>query len=534
MTSSVRTSESDPVGDRERRSDRAAIAVGATAGAVLVAVLAAPRLGAAPLWLDEAYSLGVTNQFFEGVRRSGGTMVSYYALLWGWTRVGDSPGWIRLLSTLLAMVAMVPVAAVGRRIGGRRLAVLAPLLLAGASMFQYAATEARAYSLEIIIVTSCWYLLIRAVDPDSDTTAAKRCWTGLAILAPIGVLTHGLFVLFVGAMIVAALLGPGPVRSLRAMVPMFVTTAITTGILGLLGIADVGSWIEPTRFVVVKHAINNYLGGYGIRWLVTIAAFLGLTVWIVVNRVRSLVARRGGDEGSPHLGEPEQQRQVWLATVPVVWMTVPPVLLIGVSVVSPRFVDRYVVAITPAVALVIGLGVCRAVDWATRRIRLGGGVATVVVGLIGVGLVAGWVHHGQVELNHRRTAGWDVIARTVADRARPGDAIAFYSDQSRPPFEAAWARIPHRVVPEVVTMPRPLGEVRRYDDLVDTYEEAQRRIETFDRVWTITISDREINAVYYELGGVLPEKYRVVDSWPVDVLTGDATLRLYVRDGADD
>lgn len=508
-------------GPRGRRGDRMAVAVGAFVGAAVTFVLAVPRLGDAPLWLDEAYSLGVTNQFLEGVRGSGGTMVGYYAVLWGWTRLGDSPAWLRLLSTLFAMAAMVPLAFVARRIGGRRLAVLAPPLLAGAFMFQNVALEARAYTLEIVLVVVCWGLVIGLVQDDLDPVRRRRRIVALAVLGPIGVTVHGLFVLFVAAMAAAVLVGPRPRSHLRDLIPMLATTALATGGLAMLGLTHVGNWIAPTTGEELRATFEAYTGGTGVVHLVSVAAIVGMILWALAAGA----ARRGDPPGRP-----AARRKVWLVAVPVLWLVIPPALLIALSEIRPRFVDRYLVAVTPAVALLVGLGLIRAVDWAVRRLRAPAVAGPVALVLLGATLATGWAAVGQTGMNDQPVAEWDDLVATVSDRLEPGDGLLLYSDWSRPPFEAAWSRGGRVGELDLVNMDRPLGHPRRYDDVLRLDDDVAHRIEAHDRIWTVSIRNDELAAAVYELSGPLPDGYRIADTWDYDMLTGPATLRLYVRD----
>lgn len=529
--SAVASGENDEGG---RRGDRLAVAIGAVAGAVLVGVLAIPRLGADSLWLDEAYSLGVTNQFAYGVKRSGGTMVLYYALLWAWSQISESPAWLRLLSTLFAMGTMVPLALIGRRIGGRRVAVMAPLLLAGAYLFQAAAIEARTYTLEILAVTVCWYLLIRAVEADTDTPEAKRWWVALTLIAPWGVFMHGLFVLFLAAMVLAVLLGPKPRAGLNRMLPLLGATGVLLGLLALLGVAAVGDWVEGTRFRYVKFTMYQYLGGYVWVRTVSVLAFIGLIAWVVTRRHRWSRATPATDADAEPVARSDGDRvrlDTWLATVPLLWFLAPPILLIVISFVRPEFVDRYFVAVAPAAALTVALGLAKAVDWIAHRLNLklrAAGGLFMVAGLV---LTAGWSAAGQENLDNRTVAHWDDIAALVADNVRPGDAILLYGDLSRPPFEAAWARVPHEVVPHVLNTPRQLGQVQRFDVYYPGDAAAHRRVLDHDRVWAVNVGRSELPAAFYELKGPLPHDYHVAEEWHFPGRRAAIIIRLYERNG---
>ena len=58
-------------------------------------------------WMDEACSIAATVQLRTVLRATSGTMATYYVLLSGWIRISDALWWIRLLSVISALVAMV-------------------------------------------------------------------------------------------------------------------------------------------------------------------------------------------------------------------------------------------------------------------------------------------------------------------------------------------------------------------------------------------------------------------------------------------
>ena len=146
-----------------------------------------------PLWLDEAFSLGAADEFVRTVRSTGATMAIYYLLLVPWVKTSSAAG-VRLPSMLFALATLPVVALLGRRVGGRRLAVVAPPLLALVYLFGLKAAEACApVPLETLLVTIGWYAVVRVLDLGVEATARLRWWCLLALLAFIGPFAHGLF-----------------------------------------------------------------------------------------------------------------------------------------------------------------------------------------------------------------------------------------------------------------------------------------------------------------------------------------------------
>ncbi|MCB0971021.1 MAG: glycosyltransferase family 39 protein, partial [Acidimicrobiales bacterium] len=174
---------------------RAPLAPLAVLGAVAVlSALALAGLGRRSLWLDEAISVGATEQLVRTWRDTGGTMAAYYALLTPWSWVSVDRWWLRLLSLLLAAAALVVVHAVARRLVSARGAAAATLATAASWLVVRYAQEARAYALVLLVCSASWWALVRAVDAPTDDARA-HWWRRYAVLVVLAPLAHGLAVL---------------------------------------------------------------------------------------------------------------------------------------------------------------------------------------------------------------------------------------------------------------------------------------------------------------------------------------------------
>ncbi len=504
------------IGSGRWGNHRATLA-GSLVGVAVLGVLAVPRLGATPLWLDEAYTLGVVNQFAYGVKSTGGTMVAYYAPLWVWAHVSESTVWLRTLSLVFAAAVMPVVALIGKRVGGTRLAVLAPPLLAASFMFQTLAVQLRAYSLEILILSVSFYALIRAVQQGTDTPGAHRWWVLLTLVAPWGVFAHGLFPIHLAAIGVAALLSPKPRQAVVRLLPMLGASAVMVALLFWLGISSVGAWVQPTTLEGLKYVTFRYLGLDHVLQAVSIGATV-IVVWAAVQARRR--TRRGTDE---------ERSAAWVLCLPFIWAVVPSVSLLATSVVRPEFVDRYLAGIAPGVALLIGLGLCRGFDWLATRTKGGQRVATGGVGVAGVIIVLGFALVGVHQVRREPHSNWDQVASVVARKARSGDGMLLYSDLSRPTFERQWSLLPHGAVPRLVNQPRQLGAVKRVDRLDPLDYSHRRRLLAFRRVWTVTVADGGGQAEFYQDTPPLTTNYRVARTWHFQGMYWPITLRLYER-----
>ncbi len=170
---------------------------------------------------------------------------------------------------------------------------------------------------------------------------------------------------------------------------------------------------QVIRILLLDHS-RGVLPTVPALWLVPLffLALAGLVVGLV-----ELSAPVGG-AGDPLLPVPGWVRWAILVT----WLVLPVLLLHGVSLVKPLFVDRYVIWIGPAAAMLMALGV-----EAVRR-NAGRSGALLAGGLVGLVLVLWlWV-------------GWQQIRVPLKTQLR--DAVTYVA-RHREPGELLILQIPH-------------------------------------------------------------------------------------------
>jgi mannosyltransferase len=427
-------------------------------GLVVGLVGALVGLGRLSLWLDESLSLGATNQLAETLEGTGGTMAAYYAVLTPWAAVSEAVWWLRLPSTLFALASLLPLAAVARRIGGDVLAVRACAFAGGAVAFTRYAQEARSYALVMLLTATAVWAVVRAVE--AGPGADRRWWRLSTLLGLALVLSHGLALLMVAAIAAALVIGPDRQRTLRGYAPTVLAAAVMVALLWSSGADEVGAWVPP-------------IDGGQLRALVTTYAS---PAWWAAVPLLALVA--GGAVVALRRDGTDHER--WLARLPVVWAVVPTVGLVALSLVRPSLLDRYLIGIVPAVALLLA-GATVALDGRLGgRARIVGPAAVAVAALLVV---------GQVDVHQRTGDDWRAAAEVVAADARTGDALVFPRRYHRTPFEAGWQEVSDpAAAPDPLDVPRPLGTVRRHDEPVPV-EAVETALADRDRVWVVTASE---------------------------------------------
>jgi mannosyltransferase len=401
------------------------------------------------LWLDEALTVDIARlplHSLHAALRQDGAPPLYYVLLHFWMKVfGSSNLGVRSLSGVIS-VATLPVAwLAGRRFGGRSFAWMVLLLVASAPFAIYYGTEARMYSL-VMLLTACGYLAldraVRAPRPGNLVATAvvsalllyTQYWA-VYLLATIGVwllwqgwskradparrrgAQRSFLAVFVGAL---------------AFVPWVPTFIYQSGHTGT-------PWAAPANFAATINAVTGFTDnqatlsaagsnqGRLLAVLYLLLAFLGLfgaarDRWHVVLDIRTR------PRGRP------------VAFVVVVTLGV---AIAGGLIAGSGFSDRYAAVVFIPLMLLVALGLTTLAEPRVRAIVL------LVAAVCGLAV-------GVQNVNTQRTQATSVAAVLAAD-GRPGDIVAYCPDQVGPavyrltgPSRYTQITFPHRTVPDLI------------------------------------------------------------------------------------
>lgn len=386
-----------------RTFDVAAVTVVAATGLVLRV------LQRSPLWLDEALSANIAALplgDIPGALKRDGHPPLYYVLLHGWQDVvGDGDVAVRLLSAVvgLALVPLVWVAA--RRLGGRRAAWAAVLLVALNPFVLRYATEARMYELVMVLALAAWLVGDDALRrPGIGRLAALAALTGALLW------THywGIWLTAaagIGALVLAVVAHrrarPGDRRA-----ALRVAAALVAGTLTFLPwvpnllyqSAHTGTpWAQPSVPTEVVAVSVLDLGGGTLGEAVVLAMVLVVLVGL------GLFGRAGPGrlvELDLHT-RPEARRVAWLVGGTMVVATV---VAYGAQA---AYASRYFAVVVPLVLVLAGLGAG----------RIDGPVAFRVV--LGIALFLGAVAGVRAAVSDPRTQAGE-IARAIEERGAVG------------------------------------------------------------------------------------------------------------------
>jgi mannosyltransferase len=487
-----RTEDEEPEADG--RAGRTCLDLLAPAAAAMVMVaLALPRLGRRPLWLDEALTVGATQELVTTWRGTGGTMGLYYLLMWPVAHVSTDRAWLRAPSLLFAVATLMVVHEIGRRLGGRLTAACA----AGAFALMWApgrhAVEARSYTMAMFLVALAWLGLVGAVQAGRPTGEGRRWWRLFTVAMLLAPLAHGLSAVhFVTHVALLGVLSDRR-RWWRACTPIAVGLAVEGAVLFGLGAGEVASWVPPLGGRQVVSILRLLVGRDPLLYVV--GAFAVVTGVVLVREARD------------HLRE-GRAAEAWQALVPVVWTLGAPLIIVAVSVARPYAEPRYAIGALPGVALLLASGLSR-----LRLHTRGPVVVSVAAAALGVLFLT-----DQPRIASHEPEDWPSLVARITAGGHDGDLL-LTPMLVRPPFDYAWSEPPTRGRdrPELVPLSPtdPVGEVRRFYDLAASRQsDALLAAEPGTTVWVVDRDIRRLdNLDRLVTSSVVAERYRIGDRW---------------------
>jgi mannosyltransferase len=477
----------------------------AAAVSVIVALGVALRVQSpSALWLDEAISVSISGLPLgevEDALRHDGSPPLYAFLLWGWERVaGDTPTAVRLLSVLFGVAALPVAAWAGARLAGRVGGVAALLLFATSPFAVAYSSEARMYSLVILLVL-CGFLAL-----DSylrDPRAARGVL--LAVLSAALALTH-YWSLFLLAVVAVGLLVRAR-RTRNAADARAVGWMAAGGLLFLpwlptflFQLAHTGTpWGVPAGFAAVLTTVSYWSGGIGAT-----ARTLAVLLLLLAGVGASATAASGSRLELDLRGRPPGRA---LAIVFVGTLVL--ALAVG-RITGAAFAPRYTSVALPIFLLLAALGITRL----PRRLGTAVLAVAVVTGMAGA-------------LPHAFSAGKTqapVAAEALKSQALPGDFVVYCPDQLGP---ATSRLLPGSLHQEVY----PTGGSPTRVDWVD-YEERNSRADPVafakdvstraggGAVWLVSSFGYR---TYEGQCEALVEALTALRGQPLDLVTGDSS-----------
>ncbi len=466
-------------------------------------------------WRDEAATVAAVHRPLGALVQMLGNVDAvhgaYYLLIWPVAQLCGTGEQILRLPSLVAMaVAAGLITAIGRRLVSPAAGVTAGLIFAVAPTVTEYGQMARSYALVTMMAAIASYALVRALE--DDTSGVRWIWYAVS-LAVLGALNIFALLLIPAHGITMDLRyrGRHPDGRRTAAFRRWLLAAGTGLVLNVPLIitasgqrAQIG-WL-PAPSVVDAGNVLDQLGPP--RMTIAIGAVLLAGGAMAVRRRLGMAGRPGS--GSP---QPASQR----CTVPILclpWLTVPPVLLLLASFISPVYTQRYIIFCVPAAALLTAVAIGQLARMpGPRLLRLAApAVAIAAIAVLGI----------SAQIQYRQPWGHvDDIREAdliISATARPGDGV-MYGLPSFLPISAAYpdglGRLPNIQVKESAIPSGTLAGTTVGRDVL------RQRISRLKRLWVIQVSG------FTPDGKVLAGLHlRLSRTWQIS----DLWLQLYVRD----
>jgi mannosyltransferase len=408
--------------------------LGVAAELVLGGLLGSLFLGTHSLFLDESVSATLAtapwHRFVNVVSHREANMVLYYLLLRGWVVLGHSEIALRSLSVVLAGGALWVVIMLARTLFGRRVALLAGLLLAVNPLYVQFAQDVRGYALALLLVSGSCLLFVRVIRQQDPSP--RLGWTAYTVVTALAAYSNFWAALVPLAQVLSLAFLPAgriPWRRLVASVAALVVLLVPLGLLIQATDSAGVNWAAGSAaghlFTHIRQSVPHALLD-----VLVLAAVAAVVVAVVVARRR------------PAVGAVFARQ--WPLLFTACWLIVPVAAVVLLSLVDkPLLVVRYLMVSLPPVLLLVAVLIDRVSALARRgATALAGILLVVVIALSALG-VAQWYSTGGPQ-DFRSAVTY------VSDRAHPGDGVLVFAPYERLPVEwyvAGWPAARHSLHP---------------------------------------------------------------------------------------
>jgi mannosyltransferase len=447
---------------QETASGRTRLTVAACTGLALA--LGFAHLQRRSFWQDEAFTWSTVDRGFPAllgvVARHEGYQILHSFIEWPTNRISSTVDSLRTPSVLAFAAAVPAVWIAGRRLFDERTGVVAAVLFVLNGFALEYAQEARGYMLATALCAYSGALLATYV-------LAPRRWSRWAwiVCSALTIYAHGFAALGIAAQVAALWFLPADRRrELHWIRDGFLIALLASPAI----VAPIGQISNGEIGFISKPGVNELRG---LVWSMagrTVSAVPIIGLGVVI----ALVAAANVARKSIHSVD------AFRFALPILWMIVPPFVLMSVSYVHPIWLERYALWSVVAVVILAAYGLMRL---AGDRPVVTAVVLVVAVALSSRGVVK-WYGEPPNQDYHSAMA-------ELAPRLRAGDAVVFSPDEVRLPSEFYLRTMTdlHRLVP--VFPAQTWGRFKTGDEHVDPVDQTviERIIaRAYPRLWVVS------------------------------------------------
>ena len=430
--------------------------------ASLAAALRFHSLAVKSFWFDEGVSVAIARldwyNFARILWRREANMSLYYFLLHFWLQFGGSEFFVRAFSVLFAIASVPAIYLLGRRLADSRVGLIAAALLAVNAYHVQYSQEARSYSLMVLLcLLSSLYFLKCLTEPSRRNRAAYVLSSALAVYSQffsgLLVIAQWVSLSFLDGEQLQVRARRNDWRSIALLVSPIAAFIATTGTGPL-------RWVQRPSlndlWIFAQHLTGN--GGPLLLFAYAAACLTAL---------------------HPLLRDRRAWRvpwESWRYRFLLLWLLLPILLTLGLSLVKPLFVPRYFIFCLPALLLLAGCGV--------SRLRPAWLMAPAVLLLL-VLSSRGTLQYYEQDLDIQRD-DWRSASHYLLNHAQPGDALLFHVPMGRMSYEFYHSLPAAASTAPVVLYPRH-GDRLTFLDFVEKPNdpELERSFPQHPRAWLV-------------------------------------------------
>ncbi len=435
--------------------------------ALVTLVLTLWRIRGPSYGRDEAATLSAVQRPFTALLRMLGNIDvvhgGYYVVMWPVVRLaGSGELATRLPSALAVAAAAAATAGLGARLVSTRAGIAAGLVLAVLPRISLFGQTARPYAIVTALAVIAGYLLVRAMQ--ATATGGRICgWlTWYAACLVVLIYLHPFALLLIlahAAPIARAWLGRSHTAALRRLALGWLAAVAGVVALAIPLLALSFAQRVPLNWAKAPagHSIADLRNLIG-PGLMVAAAGLSVLTAIAVSAMGGRARLQASWPGN-------------LLALCLPWLILPPAILIGVSLVTPVYVFRYIEFCAPAAALLVGTGLA-VLGWRA------GAAAFAIIMVLGA----------PAQLQARSPGGHgDDIRKSdqiVAENKRPGDALWYTTlgEPIIPAYSYGFQQLRNVELAQTPIQSATLGGTLAKEPLV------QDRVAQASRVWVVRLN----------------------------------------------
>ena len=375
--------------------------------------------------LDEGFSLFMarTNsaEFIHTIWNGELNMALYYATLRLWLHLSVSEFATRILSVAFGAATVAVVYFLGIRLFGRRVAIVAALIMALHPAHVSLSQDARSYSLTLLLVSLSSLLLLRTLQQPSLFN-----WSGYAIVTALAVYSHFFAVLVIIAQVFALLFPAVDNRKWNFLLKAVLLLAVL-----LTPIAIFLARTPRLGLTWVPALSSRRI--FDLLYFLTLSKCRCLTYLVLwAAAIWAVISRR------------HDRAVAWPYWFVLSWLFVPVALTIAASVLRPLLVERFLAICIPASVLLAAAGF----DYLLEHLRWVGAVTLLLLVLYSARSVRFLYRHPDINDDWRGATAY------VLANARPNDEVVVLPSYARFTvdyyYDIAGARAPNVRMTSVV------------------------------------------------------------------------------------